>query len=66
MEDNIKIMYIFMCVCVCVCVCVYDQVTSLHNRNWHNIINHLYFNKKKNFKKEYPIILAAIPYMKVI
>ena len=31
------------------CVCVYNGVTSLYNRGWHNIVNQLYFNKE--FKK---------------
>ena len=42
MEDNMrKIM------CTYMCVCVYNWVTLLYNRNWHNIVNQLYFNFKK-------------------
>ena len=26
---------------------MYDWVTLLYSRNWHNIVNQLYFNKKK-------------------
>ena len=32
-------------------VYMYDWVTLLYSRNWHNIINQLYFNKKYFFKK---------------
>ena len=45
MEDNIK-KGVCVCVCVCVCVSVYDGVTLLYCRNWQNIVNQLYFNKK--------------------
>ena len=27
-------------------ICVYDCVTLLYSRNWHNFVNQLYFNKK--------------------
>ena len=41
---------------MCVCMCVwYDWVTMLYSRNWHNIVNQLYFNLKtvsKNLKKK--------------
>ena len=30
---------------------MYNQVTSLYSRNWHNIVNQLYFNFKKLNKK---------------
>ena len=38
--------------CVCVYKYIYDWVTLLHSRNWHNVVNHLYFNFKniKNSK----------------
>ena len=29
---------------------VYNWVTLLYNRDWHNIVNQLYFNKKKKEK----------------
>ena len=36
------------------CMCMYDWVTLLYNRNWHNIVNQLYLNKKyKNIFKIY-------------
>ena len=28
------------------CICVYNWVTLLYSRDWHNIVNQLYFNKK--------------------
>ena len=34
MEDNTR-----KGMCVCVCVCVYDWVTFLYSRKWHNIVN---------------------------
>ena len=37
--------------CVCVCVCMNDWIISLNSRNWHNIVNHLYSNRKKCIKK---------------
>ena len=30
----------------------YDWVTLLYSRNWHNIVNQLYFNKKENKKRK--------------
>ena len=36
MEDNIR---------KGVCVCVYDWVTLLYSRNWHNIVTQLYLKK---------------------
>ena len=27
---------------------MYDWVTLLYSRNWHNIVNQLYFHKKEN------------------
>ena len=42
MEENMK-----KRMCVCVCVCVYEWVTLLHSRNWHNNVDELYFNLKK-------------------
>ena len=41
MEKNIKSR------CVCVCVCVYTLSHFLYSRNWHNIVNQLYFNFEK-------------------
>ena len=40
-----------VCVCVCVCVCARararsSRVTLLHSRNWRNIVNQVYINKK--------------------
>ena len=32
---------------VCVYMYMNDWVTFLYSRNWHNIVNHLYFNLKK-------------------
>ena len=26
-------------------VCVYNGVTVLYSKNWHNIVNQIYFNK---------------------
>ena len=37
-----------MCTYMCVCVYVYDRVTMLYSRDWYNIVNQLYFNKKVN------------------
>ena len=35
------------------CMCMYDWATSLYSRNWHSIVNQLYFNtKKKGGKKK--------------
>ena len=42
---------IYVCVCVCVCVYIYDCFTLVYSRNWHKIVNQLYFNKKlKNYQ----------------
>ena len=32
---------------------VYNWVTILYSRDWHNIVNQLYFNKKKKKKEDY-------------
>ena len=41
MEDSMrKTTYIYM----------YDWVTNMYRRNWHNIVNQLFFNKKKKLK----------------
>ena len=32
-------------------MCVCDRVTLLFSRNWHNIVNKLYFNEKIFLKK---------------
>ena len=32
---------------------VYNWVTILYSRDWHNIVNQLYFNKKKKKKGAY-------------
>ena len=37
-------MYIYICVCVCVCIYICIYVTLLYSKNWHYIINQLYFN----------------------
>ena len=43
MEKNI----LEVCVCVyiyiylCVCVCLYNWITLLYTRDWHNIVNQL-------------------------
>ena len=43
MEDNVYIyMYTYM----------YDWVTLWHSRNWHNIVNQLHFNLKKEKGKK--------------
>ena len=34
------------------CIYVYNCVTLLYSRNWHNTVNQLYF-KKKNQKNSY-------------
>ena len=39
-----------MCVCVCVCVCV-CMSHFVYSRNWHNIVNQLYFNKINKYKQ---------------
>ena len=31
---------------------IYDWVTILYSRNWHNIVNQPYSNKKQKFLKE--------------
>ena len=31
---------------------MYDWVALLYSRNWHNIVNQLYFNLKKKGKKQ--------------
>ena len=41
-------MYIYIYLYVCVFVCVCDWVTLLYSRNWHNIVNQLYFNNNNN------------------
>ena len=28
-------------------ICMYNWVTFMYNRNWHNIVNQLYFNFEK-------------------
>ena len=53
-------MCVLVCVCVCVCVYIYiyihthtyiyDWVTLLCSRNWNDIVNQLYSNKKINIK----------------
>ena len=35
------------------CLYVYNWVTLLYSRDWHNIANQLYFNKKIKLKKSY-------------
>ena len=40
MEDNMRKIYIHM----------YDWVTMLYSRNWHNTVNQLYSNKNKILK----------------
>ena len=37
---------------------MYDWVTLLYGRNWHNIVNQLYFNKKKVFLKNWGKMLS--------
>ena len=37
---------------------MYDWVTLLYSRNWHNIENQLYYNKK-NFNKKIKIAMKA-------
>ena len=34
------------------CMYVYNWVTLLYSRDWHSIVNQLYFNLKKLKKKE--------------
>ena len=41
--------HIYTYVCIHIYTHMYDQVILLYSRNWHNIVNQLYFNK--NFKK---------------
>ena len=33
------------------CICIYDWVTLLYSRTWHNTVNQLHFSKKKIKKK---------------
>ena len=33
---------------------MYDWVTLLYSRNWYNIVNQLYFNKKNQKKEKFP------------
>ena len=37
---------------------MYDWVTPLYSRNWHNIVNQVYSNFK-NVKKKFPFIAAS-------
>ena len=46
MEDNIRK---GMCVGM-YHMCMYHWVTLLYSRNWHNIVNQLYFKKKSHVK----------------
>ena len=41
---------VHICTYIYVCMCIYDWVTLLFSRNWHNIVNQLYSNK--NFKNK--------------
>ena len=41
---------VHICAFIYVCMCIYDWVTLLLSRNWHNIVNQLYSNK--NFKNK--------------
>ena len=45
-KKNMCIIHIYIHIYACVCVCVHINgwVTLLHSRNWHNIVNQLYFN----------------------
>ena len=47
MEDNMRKRICFIRISVCVFINVYDWVTLLYSKNWHNIVNQPYFNKKK-------------------
>ena len=38
----------YVCVCVCVCVCITESL--LYSRNFHRIVNQLYFNKTKKIE----------------
>ena len=42
-KGNVCVSVCRTCVCVCVCVCI----TLMYGRNWHNIVNQLFFNFKK-------------------
>ena len=44
MEDNIRKRNV--CVCIYIHECVYIFVTLLYRRNWHNIVNQTWSNKK--------------------
>ena len=44
----------------CVYMCMYDWVTMLYSRNWHNTVNILY-PKNKKIKNKYPTINTQIP-----
>ena len=37
-----------------------DWVTLLYSRNWHNVVNQLYFNKKIVIKKMIPLIISNL------
>ena len=58
-KDHIRKGICVCILCVCVFVCVYDWVTLLYNRNWHNIVNQLYFNKKQ-FKNENALLSLSL------
>ena len=49
MENNIR-KGIYICVCIYIHTYththIYDWVTLLYDRNWHNTVNQLYLNKK--------------------
>ena len=37
---------VYICVCMCIYMCMYDWVTLIYSRNWHNTVNQLYFDIK--------------------
>ena len=46
--------YVYMYICIYdiyIYMYMYDWVPLLYSRNWHNIVNQVYFNKKNFFKK---------------
>ena len=57
MGNDIKKEYMY--VYIYIYICVYDWITFLYSRNWHKIVNQLYFNKKIN-----KIIKNTIPLKK--
>ena len=50
MENNYKKGYVY----------TYTWVTFLYSRDWHNIVNQVYFNLKKTKNRVVPKLLASV------